>query len=95
MGIGETSVADGTAIFCEGSSSTSRVERAELAPTTPPDMAEQPTNQRVAYRKEVKQLEQLHILCYGVKINVSIAESTLSIGVDTEQDLERIRSMIP
>ncbi|KAJ5267889.1 3-deoxy-D-manno-octulosonate cytidylyltransferase [Penicillium angulare] len=52
-----------------------------------------PTMQHT-FLEQVEKLE-LRLLYYRAKIHVSIAESALSLGVDTEEDLERIRNMMP
>jgi 3-deoxy-manno-octulosonate cytidylyltransferase (CMP-KDO synthetase) len=44
--------------------------------------------------EKIESLEQLRVLWYGEKIHVLIADSVSSIGIDTAQDLERVRQMI-
>ncbi|KAJ5939293.1 3-deoxy-D-manno-octulosonate cytidylyltransferase [Penicillium verhagenii] len=43
--------------------------------------------------ERIEKLEQLRVLYHGKRIHVSIAESAVSLGVDTAEDLERIRGM--
>ncbi|KAJ5946866.1 3-deoxy-D-manno-octulosonate cytidylyltransferase [Penicillium verhagenii] len=43
--------------------------------------------------ERIEKLEQLRVLYHGKRIRVSIAESAVSLGVDTAEDLERIRGM--
>ncbi|CAI7577499.1 unnamed protein product [Penicillium glandicola] len=45
--------------------------------------------------KHVEKLEQLRILYHGEKVHVSVTKSALGLGVDTEEDLERVRGMSP
>lgn len=44
--------------------------------------------------EKVEALEQLRALSNGFKIQVAITENDSSIGVDTEEDLQRVRSII-
>ena len=46
-------------------------------------------------RTFVQMLEQLRVLYYGAKIHVLVTESALSLGVDTEEDLKKIRKLMP
>ena len=53
-----------------------------------------PTLQRTSL-EEIEKMEQLRVLYHEGKIHVSITNSVFSVGVDTEQDLERVRKMSP
>lgn len=44
--------------------------------------------------EQIEMLEQLRVLWYGEKIYVNVAESILSIGVDTLEDLEHVRTIM-
>ncbi|OSM97088.1 3-deoxy-manno-octulosonate cytidylyltransferase [Lonsdalea populi] len=41
--------------------------------------------------EKIELLEQLRVLWYGEKIHVDVAKATPSVGVDTPEDLERVR----
>jgi 3-deoxy-manno-octulosonate cytidylyltransferase (CMP-KDO synthetase) len=53
------------------------------------------SNLRPTPLEQVEKLEQLRVLYYGKNIHVSIVESALGFGVDTEEDLERARNLKP
>lgn len=42
--------------------------------------------------EKIELLEQLRVLWYGEKIHVDVAKAIPSVGVDTPEDLERVRS---
>ena len=42
--------------------------------------------------EQIEMLEQLRVLWYGEKIHVAVAEVVPGIGVDTPEDLERVRA---
>jgi len=44
--------------------------------------------------EKIEALEQLRVLWYGEKIHVDIAQKKAGIGVDTPEDLERVRLMV-
>nr|WP_310617349.1 3-deoxy-manno-octulosonate cytidylyltransferase [Pantoea cypripedii] len=41
--------------------------------------------------EQIELLEQLRVLWYGEKIHVAVAETVPSVGVDTPEDLQRVR----
>ncbi|MGC6387582.1 3-deoxy-manno-octulosonate cytidylyltransferase [Ewingella sp. S1.OA.A_B6] len=41
--------------------------------------------------EQIELLEQLRVLWYGEKIHVAVAKETPSVGVDTPEDLQRVR----
>jgi len=41
--------------------------------------------------EQIEMLEQLRVLWYGEKIHVAVAKETPSVGVDTPEDLQRVR----
>lgn len=43
--------------------------------------------------EQIEMLEQLRVLWYGEKIHVAIAKETPAIGVDTQQDLDAVRTI--
>ncbi|WP_457913688.1 3-deoxy-manno-octulosonate cytidylyltransferase [Candidatus Gillettellia adelgis] len=49
-------------------------------------------NWKPSQLEQVESLEQLRVLWYGEKIHVAIAKVVPSIGVDTIQDLQRVRN---
>jgi len=42
--------------------------------------------------EQIELLEQLRVLWYGEKIHVAVAKAVPSVGVDTPEDLERVRA---
>ncbi|MFT8210238.1 MAG: 3-deoxy-manno-octulosonate cytidylyltransferase [Symbiopectobacterium sp.] len=42
--------------------------------------------------EQIELLEQLHVLWYGEKIHVAVAQAVPSVGVDTPEDLQRVRA---
>lgn len=44
--------------------------------------------------EKIEMLEQLRVLWYGEKIHVDVAKEVPSIGVDTPEDLERVRAIL-
>ena len=44
--------------------------------------------------EHIELLEQLRVLWYGEKIHVDVAKAIPSIGVDTPEDLERVRAIL-
>lgn len=44
--------------------------------------------------ESLEQLEQLRVLWFGGKVHVSITDDSDSIGVDTPEDLERVRDLM-
>jgi len=42
--------------------------------------------------EQIEMLEQLRVLWYGEKIHVAVAEVVPGTGVDTPEDLERVRA---
>jgi CMP-2-keto-3-deoxyoctulosonic acid synthetase len=38
-------------------------------------------------------LEQLRVLWYGEKIHVAVAKQAPAIGVDTQEDLDKVRAL--
>lgn len=44
--------------------------------------------------ERLESLEQLRILWNGFKIHVGIIDSTVPAGVDTQADLDRVRSQV-
>lgn len=44
--------------------------------------------------EEIEQLEQLRALWHGIPVAVARAECTAPAGVDTEEDLERVRELV-
>jgi len=44
--------------------------------------------------EQIELLEQLRVLWHGYKIQVAVTELSGGIGVDTEEDLERVRSIL-
>ena len=47
---------------------------------------------RSSQREQIEMLEQLRVLWYGEKIHVAVAEVVPGTGVDTPEDLERVRA---
>ncbi|OCG70554.1 3-deoxy-manno-octulosonate cytidylyltransferase [Gilliamella sp. Occ3-1] len=43
--------------------------------------------------EQIEMLEQLRVLWYGEKIHVAVAKQTPAIGVDTLEDLEKVRAL--
>lgn len=43
--------------------------------------------------EQIEMLEQLRVLWYGEKIHVAVAKESPAIGVDTQQDLEKVREL--
>lgn len=44
--------------------------------------------------EEIERLEQLRVLWYGEKIHVELAKEAPPVGVDTPEDLEKVRSIL-
>ena len=44
--------------------------------------------------EQIELLEQLRVLWYGEKIHVDIAQAVPSVGVDTPEDLARVRAAL-
>ncbi len=44
--------------------------------------------------EQIEMLEQLRVLWYGEKIHVAVAKAIPSVGVDTPEDLQRVRDSI-
>ena len=44
--------------------------------------------------EHIELLEQLRVLWYGEKIHVDVAKAIPSVGVDTAEDLERVRVIL-
>jgi 3-deoxy-manno-octulosonate cytidylyltransferase (CMP-KDO synthetase) len=44
--------------------------------------------------EQIELLEQLRVLWYGEKIHVAVAQAIPSVGVDTPEDLQRVRDSI-
>jgi 3-deoxy-manno-octulosonate cytidylyltransferase (CMP-KDO synthetase) len=44
--------------------------------------------------EQIELLEQLRVLWYGEKIHVAVAKAAPAVGVDTQADLERVRTMM-
>jgi len=44
--------------------------------------------------EHIELLEQLRVLWYGEKIHVGVAQAIPSVGVDTPEDLERVRAIL-
>jgi 3-deoxy-manno-octulosonate cytidylyltransferase (CMP-KDO synthetase) len=44
--------------------------------------------------EHIELLEQLRVLWYGEKIHVGVAKAIPSVGVDTPEDLERVRAIL-
>ncbi|MBE2895553.1 3-deoxy-manno-octulosonate cytidylyltransferase [Pasteurellaceae bacterium HPA106] len=44
--------------------------------------------------EQIESLEQLRVLWYGEKIHIAIAQETPAVGVDTEEDLEKVRQIL-
>ena len=44
--------------------------------------------------EHIELLEQLRVLWYGEKIHVDVAKAIPSVGVDTPEDLERVRAIL-
>lgn len=44
--------------------------------------------------EHIELLEQLRVLWYGEKIHVGVAKAIPSVGVDTQEDLERVRAIL-
>ena len=44
--------------------------------------------------ENIELLEQLRVLWYGEKIHVAVAKEVPSVGVDTPEDLERVREFL-
>lgn len=44
--------------------------------------------------EHIELLEQLRVLWYGEKIHVDVARAIPSVGVDTQEDLERVRAVM-
>ncbi|MDF1759027.1 MAG: 3-deoxy-manno-octulosonate cytidylyltransferase [Coxiellaceae bacterium] len=42
----------------------------------------------------LEQLEQLRVLWFGGKVHVAVTDETVSVGVDTPADLERVRQLM-
>ncbi|ETJ28484.1 MAG: hypothetical protein Q609_ECAC00089G0002, partial [Escherichia coli DORA_A_5_14_21] len=42
--------------------------------------------------EHIEMLEQLRVLWYGEKIHVAVAQEVPGTGVDTPEDLERVRA---
>lgn len=42
--------------------------------------------------EQIELLEQLRVLWYGEKIHVAVAQAVPSVGVDTPEDLQRVRA---
>lgn len=45
--------------------------------------------------EQIELLEQLRVLWYGEKIHVAVAQTIPSVGVDTPEDLQRVRAAMP
>ena len=45
--------------------------------------------------EQIEMLEQLRVLWYGEKIHVAVAQTVPGTGVDTPEDLERVRAEMP
>ncbi|OCF96018.1 3-deoxy-manno-octulosonate cytidylyltransferase [Gilliamella sp. wkB308] len=43
--------------------------------------------------EQIEMLEQLRVLWYGEKIHVAVAKQAPAIGVDTQEDLEKVRKL--
>ncbi|MFQ0992045.1 3-deoxy-manno-octulosonate cytidylyltransferase [Gilliamella apicola] len=43
--------------------------------------------------EQIEMLEQLRVLWYGEKIHVAVAKQSPAIGVDTQEDLEKVRAL--
>ena len=52
-------------------------------------MAWQPTT-----LEQLESLEQLRALWYGEKIHLELAKAVPQVGVDTAEDLERVRAIL-
>lgn len=44
--------------------------------------------------EQMESLEQLRVLWYGEKIHIAIAKETPAVGVDTAEDLEKVRQIL-
>lgn len=44
--------------------------------------------------EQIESLEQLRVLWYGEKIHIAIAKETPAVGVDTAEDLEKVRQIL-
>ncbi|MFU2059027.1 3-deoxy-manno-octulosonate cytidylyltransferase [Avibacterium volantium] len=44
--------------------------------------------------ENIESLEQLRVLWYGEKIHIDLAKEVLAVGVDTPEDLEKVRSIL-
>jgi len=44
--------------------------------------------------EQIELLEQLRVLWYGEKIHVAVAKALPTVGVDTPEDLQRVRDSI-
>lgn len=44
--------------------------------------------------EQIELLEQLRVLWHGEKIHVAVAQETPSVGVDTPEDLQRVRDLL-
>lgn len=44
--------------------------------------------------EQIERLEQLRVLWYGEKIHVELAQEVPAVGVDTAEDLEKVRSIL-
>ncbi|QDW33027.1 3-deoxy-manno-octulosonate cytidylyltransferase [Yersinia sp. KBS0713] len=44
--------------------------------------------------EQIELLEQLRVLWYGEKIHVAVAKSVPAVGVDTQEDLDRVRAIM-
>ncbi|WP_291971877.1 3-deoxy-manno-octulosonate cytidylyltransferase [Candidatus Symbiopectobacterium sp.] len=44
--------------------------------------------------EQIELLEQLRVLWYGEKIHVAVAQAVPSVGVDTPEDLQRVRAVM-
>ena len=44
--------------------------------------------------ENLEKLEQLRVLWYGERIHVELAKEVPAVGVDTAEDLEKVRSIL-
>ncbi|MGL4985456.1 MAG: cytidylyltransferase domain-containing protein, partial [Plesiomonas sp.] len=44
--------------------------------------------------EQIESLEQLRVLWYGEKIHVAVAEQAPPAGVDTQEDLDKVRQIL-
>lgn len=44
--------------------------------------------------EQIESLEQLRVLWHGEKIHIELAKKTPAVGVDTQEDLEKVRSIL-